>query len=146
MWVKLARPEWDRSCADCQKYIYEEDGRRKVNRRTGLLVLNASGMTDCCACPKISDRVFDEAGNEIRKVPANVKKLRPHAVEMTPRLLAAWRHYRECKAVGRFPDDPLVRANAVQFLDAETYAAEDRGARREERLVEAILAAIPKRR
>jgi len=33
--------------------------------------------------------------------------------------LAAWRHYRECRATGRFPDDPLVRRNAAIICEVE---------------------------
>ena len=28
-------------------------------------------------------------------------------------------HYRECKAVGQFPDDPIVRRNAAIILEVE---------------------------
>lgn len=31
---------------------------------------------------------------------------------LTEKNLLAWQHYLECKAVGDFPDDPIVRSNA----------------------------------
>ena len=34
---------------------------------------------------------------------------------MTERYFLALRHYLECRAVGVFPDDPIVRRNAVIF-------------------------------
>jgi hypothetical protein len=41
------------------------------------------------------------------------ERTRAHAVEPTGRSWRAYRHYRECRAVGRFPDDPLVRRCAA---------------------------------
>lgn len=41
----------------------------------------------------------------------------------------AYRHYRECKAVGRFPDDPIVRRNAgiiCAVEDAVEHERQDR--------------------
>jgi len=32
---------------------------------------------------------------------------------LNPANLAAYRHYRECRATGRFPDDAIVRRNAA---------------------------------
>lgn len=99
-------------------------------------MVNATGSTPCAECPKIPARVIGEDGKEIPKLPANAIKLRPHAVELTPRLVAAWLHYRECRAVGQFPDDPIVRSNAAEFRRAEDEAAESRSAERDARLVE----------
>ena len=31
----------------------------------------------------------------------------------------AYEHYRECRAVGEFPDDPIVRRNAVIIRSVE---------------------------
>lgn len=108
-------------------------------------MVNSNGVTPCAKCPKIPSEVFDDEGKTISKTVANLKLIRPHAAEVTPRMAEAFQHYRECKAVGQFPDDPIVRANAVQFRDAEDQAHDDRQARREERLME-IASAIAKRR
>jgi hypothetical protein len=35
------------------------------------------------------------------------------AVELSPRNRRAWQHYEQCRAVGQFPDDPIVRRNAA---------------------------------
>jgi len=37
-----------------------------------------------------------------------------------------YRHYRECKAVGSFPDDPVVRRNAAAIRDVEEVAEQNR--------------------
>jgi hypothetical protein len=33
--------------------------------------------------------------------------------------LLAYEHYRTCRAVGAFPDDPIVRQNALLIRDVE---------------------------
>jgi len=38
---------------------------------------------------------------------------RPNSnADLSERNWRAYQHYRECRAVGRFPDDPIVRQNA----------------------------------
>ena len=37
--------------------------------------------------------------------------------ELSQRNWEAWQHYRECRAVGAWPDDPIVRRNAAIILD-----------------------------
>jgi hypothetical protein len=54
--------------------------------------------TPCHKCPKIP-----------ASAPA---KSREHAVELSDKNYQAWQHYLECRAVGVFPDDPIVRRNA----------------------------------
>lgn len=44
------------------------------------------------------------------------------ALELDDRGYQAYQHYLECKAVGDFPDDPLVRANAAVIRQAEDLA------------------------
>jgi hypothetical protein len=43
---------------------------------------------------------------------------------MTPANRAAWRFYRESRAVGHFPDDPLVRWYAAIIRGIEDAAAQ----------------------
>jgi hypothetical protein len=54
--------------------------------------------TPCHSCPKIPD---------------GVDKVSDNAVEPTDRSWRAYDHYRKCRAVGVFPDDPIVRRNAA---------------------------------
>lgn len=138
MWVKLARPEWDRSCLDCIRFAHDERGRKKVNPRTKQAYPN-NGPTPCYACAKVPTVVHDADGKAIEKTPSNVKRLRLHAVEMTPRILQAWHHYRECRAVGQFPDDPIVRENAALFRDVEDELQNDRAAKREQTVFDALM-------
>jgi hypothetical protein len=37
-----------------------------------------------------------------------------------------YEHYRECRAVGRFPDDPIVRRNAAIIREIEDEIASKR--------------------
>ena len=56
----------------------------------------------CSTCPKIP-------------------KGRPHvpdsAVELNSRNYKAYQHWKECRAVGQFPDDAIVRRNASVMHD-----------------------------
>lgn len=65
---------------------------------SGIRLVNDDGWTPCHECPKI---------------PAGEPKERRHAIELSDRNKAAWQHWRECRAVGVFPDDPIVRRNAA---------------------------------
>jgi hypothetical protein len=42
---------------------------------------------------------------------------------MSDKNFAAWRHYRQCRAVGIFPDDPIVRRNAEIIREIEDEKA-----------------------
>lgn len=93
-------PAWSRSCADCAKWVYTDDGEvMKRPPKIGLPVLRPAGTpTPCSRCPKIP-----------ASAPA---KTREYAIELTDQNFQAWQHYLECRAIGRFPDDPIVRRNA----------------------------------
>lgn len=73
--------------------------------RDGRPVARARGAKPpCVICPKIPPEADPRPEN---------------AVEVTPQLLDAFGFYEECRAVGSFPADPLVRACAVEFRAAE---------------------------
>lgn len=100
----------DRSCADCQRFLYDDTpdrmGPRSLRRdSTGKKTLPMyrplNAGTPCHQCPKTPT------------------KQRADAVEITPRVWYAYQHYRECLAVGNFPDDALVREQAAVFRDIE---------------------------
>lgn len=55
-------------------------------------------MTPCGRCPKVP--------------PDAPRKTRRFASEWTDQNRQAYKHYLECRAVGLFPDDPIVRRNA----------------------------------
>ena len=38
---------------------------------------------------------------------------------LSPENEQVWEHYRECRAVGQFPDDPLVRRHAALIRETE---------------------------
>ena len=98
-----------RSCNDCKKYLYSEDGT--VTRRVGIPVLRPANATmPCAACPK---QPYDVA--PALRTPET-------AVEMTDANREAYAHYRECRAVGVFPDDPIVRMNAASIRAVEDAA------------------------
>jgi hypothetical protein len=94
-----------RSCADCKKYLHDDRGeffgdivRRPL--KIGLPLLRPPGTpTPCFICPKIPDDAPERSAT--------------YATDMTERNRQVYRHYQECRAVLRFPDDPLVRRHAA---------------------------------
>lgn len=102
----LSSPEFGfRSCADCRKYVYNEDGsiaRRGENREIPVLRLPMQ-PTPCEKCPKI---------------PEGLAKIHQNAMELSERNRRAFDHYLECRAVGMFPDDEIVRRNAANIRQA----------------------------
>jgi hypothetical protein len=110
-----------RSCDDCRKHIYnEQTGKREEHR--GLPIVRPPGTFPPCQygpnrCPK----EHPDAG-----------------YELTPDNLQVYQHYLECKATGRFPDDPLVARNAGVIRLVED--AVERG--RTEAMRQAMLASI----
>jgi hypothetical protein len=79
--------------------------------RAGLPVLRPKGVaTPCLSCPKI---------------PEGIPKTRDNAIELSERNWLAYQHYLECRAVGQFPKDPIVRRNA-RILRAIIDEAEQR--------------------
>jgi hypothetical protein len=94
-----------RNCEHCQMYVYDEATGRPWEHppHSGLLIVRPPGTRPPCriagvGCPK--------------GTPENQKGL--NAAN-----LAAWRHDRECRATGRFPDDPIVRRNAALIREVE---------------------------
>lgn len=86
--------------------MYGDDGRREKDA-LGRDRPRPPGLpTPCSTCPKV-----DASPGERRTLP--VVELRARAVELTPQNWQAFEHDRECRAVGRWPNDPVVRRNAA---------------------------------
>lgn len=97
--VLLLHPQWRRSCSDCLKWRYDEHGKPMERPHgSGNRLTNDDGYTPCTECPKI---------------PEGSPKERRYAQELSDKNFRAWQHWRECKAVGRFPDDEIVKRNAA---------------------------------
>lgn len=99
MRIALWRPEWDRSCADCEAWQYNRDGTLVRDRRTSLPLARPPGTpTPCTLCPKVpkNDRLH------------GWRHARTAAIDMSGANRQAWEFYRRCRATVRFPDDPVV--------------------------------------
>ena len=85
----------NRDCKDCRKWWYDEE-TGKVTKKGGKPLLRPSHLPLLCdtpaGCPKGSPEV--PLGFSIKNK-------------------TAFRHFSECEAVGQFPDDPIVRKNAM---------------------------------
>lgn len=103
----MAHPELP-SCAACQQWVFLPDSNWSVMRGRDGKPAKQAGKPPCWQCPKLSaeDRRSADAG--------------PHlAAELTPENMRAYHHYRRCKAVGRFPMDPIVEQNAGIIMGVE---------------------------
>lgn len=110
-----------RSCGDCSKWLYADKpgefapepvkrGGRPADRPPNV-------KPPCSWCPKQPADVADRD-----RTPAT-------AVELDARGWRAYGHYLECKAVGAFPDDDVVRRHAALIRQAEEVAADVRRTR-----------------
>lgn len=79
-------------------WVYGEDGEpAELPLGSGNKWLNEHCLTPCGECPKI---------------PKGAPKDRRYAIEPTERSWKIYQHWRECRAVGHFPEDGLVKRHA----------------------------------
>ncbi len=100
-----------RSCADCQRYVFDDDpdigGPVKLDRDELPMVRESYSETPCYRCPKTPSNLHPD------------KRTRATAVEMNERSMLAYQFYLECRAVGQFPNDPIVRLCAAAIRGVE---------------------------
>jgi hypothetical protein len=53
------------------------------------------------------------------KIPDGAEQVRTSAVEISQANWLAYTHYLECRAIGTFPDDPIVRRDAAIIRNVE---------------------------
>lgn len=93
-----------RDCETCKKYLFDEDsGEIERNPVTKELIERPKGTFPPChygedQCPKVSP----EAGRGL-----------------TDQNRHAYEHYQQCRAVGKFPADGIVRENAAVIRAVE---------------------------
>jgi len=94
-----------RDCQDCEAFVYDEKTGERMKSR-GEPVRRPVGNLPPCrtranGCPK--------------GTPEQSRAL-------TDQNWQAYQHYSECRAVGQFPDDPIVRRNAAIIRQASDSA------------------------
>ncbi len=105
MGLILAHPEVAyRSCEDCKKWMYNHE-TGEIVEHNGKPMLRVKGVK--LPCEASVGQKFDVRQRACAKVAPDA------GVELSEKNLQAYQHYRECKAVGEFPNDPIVRQNAV---------------------------------
>lgn len=106
----------NRSCAECQKFWYLDNGLVAIRASTGEKELRPEFALTACqtefGCPK--------------GTPENQKSL-------TAANQWAWHHFKACDSIGVFPDDDLVRYNAgvirKAMVEAERLKTQEKGKR-----------------
>lgn len=104
MRVKILEPKWDRSCDDCRKWIYTDEGEVSTDNHGKPHVRHPRMPLPCALCAKIPDDVKKERGRAVSW---------RDAIDLSEKNLRAYHHYQKCRAIGRFPDDELVARHAV---------------------------------
>jgi len=96
---------YERDCKACWKYQFHEDGDQKGLPRLwrGEPLRRPEGYPPPCLTKGLSCKK-GTIDNQNVLTPTNAKVVM---------------HYRECRAVGDFPDDPTVRANAAIISEVE---------------------------
>lgn len=90
----------NRNCPHCQTWQYDDATGKIVEKPKGT-PLKRYGPLMC-----------NTAAGCHKGTPDQQKSLSPHNQ-------LAYQHYRECRAVGHFPNDPIVRRHAVIIRDIE---------------------------
>lgn len=106
MLLKILHPKVaDRDCEHCQAFIYDEETGlpEEWPKGSGKLRQRFDGARPPCRDPK-------------RGCPKGTPE-KPKTLDDRNR--DCYSHYLECRAVGSFPDDPLVRQNAAIILQVE---------------------------
>ena len=114
--MRLHPDIWARDCRHCLVYLYDEETGKPFIGPDGLAQRRPPGSVAPC-------------GHKNLKGEPNCPKGEPFAGELYQCNVSAFIHYKECKAVGSFPDDPIVRQNAVTILQAEEYTESMQAAR-----------------
>jgi hypothetical protein len=103
--------------------VYDEETGKRKEDRNGNPIPRVKGTFAPCRYP------------DPKQPEGRCPKGTPEtSLALTERNRKAWEHYLECKAVGRFPDDPIVRRNAGLIRQIE-----DRMADNTRRLLELVL-------
>lgn len=116
----------NRNCWHCLDFDYDEKTGRPRKGRDGQYEKRLPN------CPAPCRRAFVDGESECPKgTPENSRAL-------TEANKAAYEHYLECRAVGVFPDDPIVSRNARVIRDVEDQIAEKRQAEFEMSVISAV--------
>lgn len=119
-----------RDCDHCKAFMY--------NHAEGTVMLGRDGQP--MPRPPRSKPPCEHTAGRPDEVRARIcAKIHPTAgMELSEQNRRAYRHWKECRAVGVFPDDPIVRSNAALLEDIHEQ-------NRDRRLLNLIYAAsIPK--
>lgn len=121
-----------RSCAHCLKFIYGDDGRPTVGRDGELEEREFFGRTN----GKLNCPPACQTDHGCRK--GTPEK----PITLSDMNLQCYQHYKECRAVGQFPDDSKVRENAAIIREVEDEYERKLDEKRQLSIVEAVRKAI----
>lgn len=97
-----------RDCNDCILFHYTRDGKRELDKRGNPKPRR--GLPPPC---RTRNGVCHKGTPEDQK-------------SLSDKNWKAYQHYQECRAVGSFPDDAIVRRNAAIISRVEESVREER--------------------
>jgi hypothetical protein len=127
----LANPEIaNMSCEWCEKYDHRVHKKEQDTSARGQV---------------LRERCVEKAGKLIPappchicpKIPKNKPKHKAFAYDLSPKLQKTLKFYRECKATGYFPDDPIVKW-AAGIISEAMESIDPKAQRLEQLIVQAI--------
>lgn len=102
-----------RDCGDCLRHIYDQATGQRLSDRHGQPIPRPPGTFAPCRYVSKGFEACAKGSPEASK-------------ELSARNRQAYLHYLECRAVGRFPDDAIVRRNAALIRHVEQLHADER--------------------
>ncbi len=113
-----------RDCEHCIQFMYDEKTGALQKDKAGNPIPRPKvrvwkGRTLAGGNPPCRQGRQGQQAGCPKGTPENQKALSPKNVR-------AYQHYLECKAVGSWPDDPIVRRNAATIARVETAIREAR--------------------
>jgi hypothetical protein len=113
--LELFHPEISqRSCEDCRKYVFDDSADRD-----GRWTFKAAPKTFKRTGDKPIERAAGERTPCEKQLGACPKGHWTKPLMMSRKNRMAWIAYKRWKAVGNFPDDPIVARNAAIIADLE---------------------------
>lgn len=107
-----------RPCDLCLKFIYDHKSGRIDLDKDGKPKPRVPGV-------KLPCQVSEGMAYDVRQ--RACAKISPESrLSLNERNQQAYEHYRQCRAVGQFPDDPIVRRNAAIIRALEDEYDADR--------------------
>jgi hypothetical protein len=127
------------NCQFCLKYMVDEKtGRPEISSRTDGPEFRILNMGDEYLAP-CRDLRLNANGRRIRSCPKGTPE---NSRTLSGENELCYEHFRECKAIGQFPDDSVVRRNAAVIQDVLDESARSREIEFQSTLITTVMRSV----